>query len=78
MYIRSVSAYFDGEQILLDEELELKLGVKLIVTVLPNSGNERDEWINLSRERLADGYALDEMEYPIDLLKEINPEHEEE
>jgi hypothetical protein len=72
----SVPAHFDGERILLDEALELEPNTKLIVTVLPKYDNEREEWLNLSGQRLEDAYASDEIEYSLDLIKEVNPEYE--
>jgi hypothetical protein len=71
----SVPAHFDGERILLDEALELEPNTKLIVTVLPKYDNEREEWLNLSGQRLEDAYASDEIEYSLDLIKEVNPEY---
>jgi hypothetical protein len=76
MDITSVPAHFDGERILLDQELELEPDAKLIVTVLPKHDDERDAWMNLSSTRLTDAYNSDEIEYPIDLVKEMNPEYE--
>jgi hypothetical protein len=72
----SVPAHFDGEHILLDQELALKPNTKLIVTVLPNNDVEREEWMNLSSKRLEDAYGPDEIEYSPDLIKEVNPEYE--
>jgi hypothetical protein len=37
----SVFAHFDGEHILLDQDLELQPNTKLIVTVLPQYDEER-------------------------------------
>jgi hypothetical protein len=72
----SVPAHFDGEHILLDQELALEPNTKLIVTVLPKNDIEREEWINLSSKRLEDAYDPDEIEYPLDLIKEGNSEYE--
>lgn len=72
----SVQAHFDGERILLDEVLELEPNTKLIVTVLPKPDTEREEWMNLSSKRLEDAYGPDEVEYTLDLIKEVNPEYE--
>ncbi len=72
----SVSAHFDGERILLDEPIELEPNTKLIVMILPKDNGERDTWLTLSGERLADAYGEDEEEYPIDSIKEANPEYE--
>jgi hypothetical protein len=72
----SVQAHFDGERILLDEALELETNTKLIVTVLPKHDDEREEWLNLSGRRLEDAYSSDEIEYSLDLIKEVNPDYE--
>jgi hypothetical protein len=72
----SVLAHFDGERILLDQELKLEPNTKLIVTVLPKHDVEREEWMNLSSKRLEDAYDPDELEYSLDLIKEVNPEYE--
>jgi hypothetical protein len=72
----SVPAHFDGEHILLDQELTLEPNTKLIVTVLPKNDCEREEWMNLSSQRLEDAYDPDEIEYSLDLIKEVNPDYE--
>ncbi len=76
MKIISVSAHFDGKHILLDEELKLEPQTKLIVTILPLHDNEREGWINFSSKRLEDAYDSDEIEYSLDLIKEVNPDYE--
>jgi hypothetical protein len=72
----SVPAYFDGEHIRLNQQLELEPNTKLIVIVLPKDDTEREEWINFSSQRLESAYAPDEIEYSLDLIKEANPEYE--
>jgi len=72
----SVSAYFDGERIRLDEPLELSPNTKLIVTVLPKDDGEREAWMALSGDRLADAYGESEEEYSADSIREANPEYE--
>ncbi len=76
MNVTSCLAHFDGEHILLDESLELEPNTKLIVTILPKHDVEREEWLNLSSKRLEDAYDPDEIEYSLDLIKEVNPEYE--
>jgi hypothetical protein len=76
MNIISVMAHFDGEDVLLDQKLELETDTKLIVTVLPQRDYEREAWMNLSIKKLEDAYGLDEIEYSLDLIKEANPEYE--
>ena len=72
----SVSAHFDGERILLDEPIELEPNTRLIVTILPKDNAERAAWLALSGERLADAYAEDEEEYPLDSIKEADSRYE--
>jgi len=72
----SVSARFDGERILLDEPIDLAPDTKLIVTILPNENGERASWLSLSAKRLTDAYGKDEEGYPLDAIKEANPEYE--
>lgn len=76
MHTISISAHFDGERILLDEPIELEADTKLIVTVLPKHDGERASWLLLSGRRLAGAYGESEEEYPVDSVKEANPEYE--
>jgi hypothetical protein len=71
----SVSAYFDGERIILDETVSIPPNTRLIVTVLPDD-IELQEWYVLSKKRLSDAYAEEEEEYSLDLIKEPNPKYE--
>lgn len=71
---QTISAHFDGQHILLDEAVELEPNTKLLVTVLPKD-EESEEWRALSAGRLEDAYGEDE-EYPLELIKESNPEYE--
>ena len=70
----SIPAHFDGERILLDEPFELEPNTKLIVTVLPKRDTEDESWHRVSGKRIEYAYSEDEEEYPIDLIKEANPE----
>jgi len=72
---QTIAAHFDGQHILLDEPVELEPNTKLLVTVLPND-SESDEWLAVSRKRLESAYENGEAEYPLDLIKEPNPEYE--
>lgn len=72
----SILAHFDGERILLDEPVELEPNAKLIIQVLPKNDDEGDQWLALSKGRLKDAFANGEEEYPVDLVKETNPEYE--
>ena len=70
----SIPAQFDGERIILDEPFELEPNTKLIVTVLPKRDAEDESWHCVSGKRIEYAYREDEEEYPIDLIKEANPE----
>jgi len=70
---QTIPAHFDGQHILLDEAVELEPDTKLLVTVLPKDADV-DAWRALSAKRLAEAYAEEEEEYPLDLIKEPNTE----
>jgi hypothetical protein len=75
----TISAHFDGKQILLDEPFALQPNTKLIVTVLPeisDDDEERRDFLALSRQGFERAFGDDEPEYPLSLLKEINPHYE--
>ena len=72
----SIPAHFDGEQILLDEAVELERNARLIVTVLPKENDERESWLRLSSAQLNAAYDGAGDEYPLDLVKEMNPDYE--
>ena len=72
---QTIPAHFDGQHILLDEAVELEPNTKLLVTVLPND-IETEAWLKLSSKRLQGAYNNGEEEYPLDLIKEPNPEYE--
>jgi hypothetical protein len=76
METKTLRAHFDGSQILLDEPFELEPNTELMVTVLPTSDEEREDWTRLSLESLARAYSDDEPEYSLDLIKEANPAYE--
>jgi hypothetical protein len=40
---KTISAHFDGKQIVLDEPFELEPNMKIVVTILPED-DEREEW----------------------------------
>lgn len=76
-----IRAHFDGHQIVLDEPSkldELEPNTKLLVTVVPpdQSDLEREAWMNMALSRLAEAYGEDEPEYPLERIKEWNPEYE--
>ncbi len=72
----SVSAHFDGERIRLDEPIELEPDTRLIVTILPKHNGDHEAWLALSGGRLEEAYSADEEGYPVDSIKEANPEYE--
>jgi len=72
---QTIPAHFDGQHIRLDEAVELEPNTRLLVTVLPKD-EEGEEWRTLSAKRLEDAYSEDEQQYPLELIKESNPEYE--
>jgi hypothetical protein len=72
----SILAHFKGERILLDEPVKLEPNARLIIQVLPKGDDDREEWLTLSKSRFADAFANGEDNYPLDLIKETNPEYE--
>lgn len=62
MTLLTVSAHFDGNQVLLDEDVDLRPGTKLIVTVLDDLNGEHTDFHQLSSSALANAYD-DEVEY---------------
>jgi len=78
MDITTLTAYFDGKEIKLDEPFKLKAGAKLLVVILPEqqSNDEHEEWLMLSKKGLSNAYGKDEVEYSVEMVKEVNPEYE--
>lgn len=77
MEAKMLRAHFDGRQILLDEPYELQPNTPLLVTVLPTeTDSERDDWLRFSLANLARAYGDDEPDYPLDCIKEANPDYE--
>jgi len=72
----SVPAHFDGERILLDEPIELEPNARLMVTVLPAVDPESDSWAGLSSAQLNAAYNGEDDNYPLDSIKEHNPDYE--
>ena len=58
----------EGRRILLSQQPN----AKFLVTVLPEQDEEREEWLSLSAQRLAEAYGDDEPEYPISCIREMN------
>ena len=71
----TLSAHFDGQQIVLDEPYPLEPNTPLSVIVLPNDDQEREDWYRLSAQGLARAYGDDEPEYTLADIKELNPDY---
>ena len=71
----SIPAHFDGERILLDEPYTSEPDARLLVTVLPTKDEEREAWLQLSAQRLAQAYSDEEPEYPLSAIREMNPDY---
>jgi hypothetical protein len=69
-----IRGHFDGKQILFDEPCELPPNTKVIIRVLPN--DEEEDWLSLGMKSFARAYADDEPEYPLEKIKEFNPDYE--
>lgn len=65
----SIPAHFDGKHILLDEPYSLEPNARLLVTVLPEQDEEREDWLRLSEQPLAEAYSDDEPEYPLSSIR---------
>jgi hypothetical protein len=61
--MQSISAHYDGTQVLLDEDIDLRPDTRLIVTILPDTDSERDDFMLLSVSSLSEAYSDDEVEY---------------
>ncbi|MCT7976139.1 hypothetical protein [Laspinema olomoucense] len=75
MKVISLSAYFDGQSIQLDEPYQLEPNTKLIVTVIPEQPSERETWLSWSSHQLNRAYNAED-EYPLDSIKVTNPDYE--
>lgn len=74
---KTVRAHFDGEHILLDEPCMLEPETPLLVIILPQQHEESEQadWYRLSQQTFANAYGIDEPEYPLDAIKELNPDY---
>ena len=70
-----ILAHFDGVHVVLDEPVSLEPNTRLLVTVAPKD-DESEEWHALSAKRLEEAYSEDDEEYPLELVKESNPEYD--
>lgn len=49
---------------------------RLTFPISPNDNGEHEAWLALSGRRLEEVYGADEEGYPLDSVKEANPEYE--
>ena len=73
----TLPAHFDGQQIRLDTPYPLEREARLLVVVLSEAEvkDERGDWLQASAFGLGRAYGNDEIEYPLALIKEANPEY---
>jgi hypothetical protein len=78
MSFKTVGAHFDGKQIRLDEPCPLELDTPLLVIVLQNTphDDEHEDWLRVSQSALESAYSSDEPTFPLDVIKEPNPDYE--
>lgn len=65
----TLKAHYDGQRILLDEPFNLPVNASLMITVLPNTNNENDSWLNIAINGLSDAYSDNEPEYLLESIK---------
>lgn len=63
MPLLTVAAHYDGSRVLLDEAVHLRPNTRLIVTVLEDSDQERDEFLSMASRALGMASGDDEVEY---------------
>jgi hypothetical protein len=63
MPLLTVAAHYDGSRVLLDEAVDLRPNTRLIVTVLEDSDQERDEFLGMASRALGMATGDDEVEY---------------
>jgi hypothetical protein len=71
----TLPAHFDGRQIVLDEPYELQPNTALVVTILPEDNEERQDYLRLAQQSIAAAYGDDEPEYTLDDIKIWNPDY---
>ena len=76
--LKTIPAHFDGQHIHLDEPHQLKQSDRLFVVVLQNESNDEDrsDWTKLSLQALEKAYGENEPDYPLNTIKESNPDYE--
>ena len=60
---RSIAAHFDGQQILLDEEVSIRPHTRLLVTILDDDDSDRSDFAAIASAAFADSYDDEEVEY---------------
>lgn len=65
MSIVSIPAHFDGKHVRLDRVASIPRNARLIVTVISDGDEERDEFLQLASQNLARAYDGDEVEYSL-------------
>lgn len=70
-----IRAHFDGEHIKLDDPVELQRNTRLLVTVVPND-EEHETWLRVMAAQLESAYNGAGDDYPIESIKEMNPDYE--
>jgi hypothetical protein len=71
--MKALKATYDGEKILLEEEIRLPKNSKLIVILLDD---DADDWYTLPSQSLNRAYGEQEPEYSLSEVKEHNPGYE--
>lgn len=71
-----IPAHFDGEHIKLDEPVELERNARLLVTVVRNNDEEHEAWLRMMAAQLDSAYNGAGDDYPIESIKEMNPDYE--
>ena len=69
MPLVNIPAHYDGVQVLLDEKVVLRPNARLIVTVLDDFDEDREDFLRMAANGLAAGYAEDEVEYTVADIK---------
>jgi len=75
----ALRAHYDGEQIRLDEPCDLTPDTRLLVLVLADQTEDREErkdWSRLSLLALEQAYGEDEPEYQLDTIRVSNPDYD--
>ncbi len=61
MPMKSIPAHFDGQQVLLDEQVKIPPHTRLLVTILEDA--DREDFLSMASTAFADSYDADEVEY---------------